>query len=472
VRHRQVGDAAMVALAAATWAGALVARPVPLAAAVAALAAGWVTRRPVLLVVGGALVASGLAARAWAGLAPPRPQTVSATVTLVSDPVVRSWGATADVRWRGVRLEARAAPGPVARGLARRLAGERVLVTGVVSPLDAARARWLAPRHVVGRLEVIGVGAWSPGTRLAAAANRLRHLLTDGASSLPPAQRALFTGLVIGDDRGQDPASREAFRAAGLSHLLAVSGGNVAFVLALVRPLLRWLPLAGRTLAALGVLAAFGVLTRWEPSVLRAEAMAAAALLAAWRGRPQPGVRLLALAVSGLLLVDPLLAWSLGFRLSVAASAGIVLLARPLADRLPGPRALADAVAVTVAAQVGVAPVLVPTFGPLPLAAVPANLLAGPAAGLVMGWGLAAGLAAGVLAAAGAGGAAWLLHRPTAVLVGWVDLVARVGAAAPLPRVGLPVIGVAALAALVGPALRRSGARRRRGAGRGPPAVG
>src|SRR5206468_3695597 len=102
----------------------------------------------------------------------------------------------------------------------------------------------------------------------------------------------------------------------------------------------------------------FGVLTRWEPSVLRAEAMAALALVGTTLGRPVSGLRLLALAVTAVLLVDPLLVRSVGFLLSVAACTGIALLARPIARVVPGPRRLAAAVGVTVAAQLGVAPVL------------------------------------------------------------------------------------------------------------------
>ena len=125
-------------------------------------------------------------------------------------------------------------------------------------------------------------------------ANGLRRTLERGAVSLPGQERALFTGFVLGDARGQSQATADDFRNAGLTHLLVVSGENVAFVLALAGPLLRLLGLRGRFVAGLLVLVAFGVLVRWEPSVLRAEAMAALALLASTMGRPASGLRLLA----------------------------------------------------------------------------------------------------------------------------------------------------------------------------------
>ena len=150
--------------------------------------------------------------------------------------------------------------------------------------------------------------------------------------------------------------------------------------------------------------------------------------LASTLGRSVSGLRLLALAVTGVLLVDPLLVGSVSFLLSAGACAGIALFAAPLAAALPGPRPLAAALAVTLAAQIGVAPVLVPVFGGLPVAAVPANLLAVPAAGPVMMWGLAAGLPAGLVG----GAVAHLVHVPTGWLVAWVAGVARVSARLPL----------------------------------------
>jgi competence protein ComEC len=211
-----------------------------------------------------------------------------------------------------------------------------------------------------------------------------------------------------------------------------VSGQNVAFVLALLGPARRRLGLGGRWLTATAAIAAFALLTRFEPSVLRASFMAGLAVTATALGRPTSTVRLLALAVAALVLVDPLLVHSVGFQLSVAASAGIVLIGPRLASALPGPSPLPEALAVTLAAQLGVAPVLLLVFGDLPVAAVPANLLATPVAGVVVAWGLGAGLAAGVVSEP----LAATLHLPTSASIGWIELVARRAAAAPLGELG------------------------------------
>ena len=128
-----------------------------------------------------------------------------------------------------------------------------------------------------------------------------------------------------------------------------------------------------------------------------------------WAARHRP-LRALALGVAAMVLVDPLLATSLGFRLSVAGAGGHRGGRRAGRARgCPGPRWLAAPLAVTLAAQAAVSPLLVATFGGVPLASLPANLLAAPAAGPIMVWGLTGGLVAGVVG----GPVAQVLHLPT-----------------------------------------------------------
>ncbi|MGH9155754.1 MAG: ComEC/Rec2 family competence protein [Acidimicrobiales bacterium] len=420
-----MNDRWAVGLALAVAAGAWASWSLPRWLGVTVVAVALAARRPALLCLGAAVVASALGARSWSGLTPPPAGPVRGVATLVGDPSDMGGAVRVEVRLGGRRFEAWARDRPGAR-LAPRLAGQRVEIEGRVGPLRGYRREYLARRHVAARITVTEVGNWSPGSGVARLANGLRRVLADGARSLPEDSRALFAGLVLGDDRHQSPETVDDFRAAGLSHLLAVSGQNVAFVLALAAPLLGWLGLRGRLVVGLAVLVVFGVLTRWEPSVLRAEAMAAVTLLAAALGRPASSLRVLSLAVAGLLLIDPLLVGSVGFQLSCGACAGIAVLVPRLRRRLPLP------VAVTVAAQIGVAPVLVPVFGGLPVAALPANLLAVPAAGPVVLWGLAAGLPAGLVG----GPVATAAHVPTRLLVGWIAGVARWAGGLPLGDLG------------------------------------
>ena len=442
--------AVAVAVAGAAALGALhPARP-SLGAGLAVVVLALVGRQNGLLILAVGLMVSGLAQRSLDGLAGVRPGPWAGEVELVSDPVPSFGGLRVDVRVGGHRLEARA-EGPAAEALQGRLAGEVMTVRGAVTAVPP-EATWLVPRHIGGRLRLSRVERWHPGSGPSQVANALRRTLTAGAASMSPRQRALYTGLVIGDDRAQPVGLADDFRGAGLTHLLAVSGQNVSFVLALASPVLRRLRLWPRWFLTLGLIGMFGLVTRFEPSVLRASALAALATLVTTTGHAPARVTVLGWACAGLLMIDPLLVHSVGFRLSVAAAAAIVVLAPRLQEVLPGPALFREAMAVTLAAQLGVAPVLLATFGPIPVASLPANLLAVPVAGAIMVWGLTAGLVAGVAGPS----VAWLLQLPTGAGLAWLEAVAHHLAQASLGELG----GGEVVALGVGLAVAAVGARR------------
>ena len=267
----------MIAHAAALGAvvGAWWSAPVPGLLVLAAVAGTFRWPRVPLVLCAMFLLGSFAGARALEGLDPPAPQAIESWVTLLDDPRPDgTTGVTVTVRWEGRRLEASAFGSAGAR-LDDRLAGERVLVEGRVRPVDTDWLRW---RHVVGRMTVDRVVAHESAPPIFAAANWVRRHLSEGAESLSREHRSLYTGMILGDDRDQSPATADDFRAAGLGHLLVVSGQNVAFVLALVAPLTTRLRPGGRLVAVLVVLLIFAVLTRFEPSVMRAVTMAGLAV--------------------------------------------------------------------------------------------------------------------------------------------------------------------------------------------------
>ena len=178
------------------------------------------------------------------------------------------------------------------------------------------------------------------------------------------------------------------------------------------------------------MLVLFGTMTRWEPSVLRAIAMTSIALLAGYLGRPTAGLRVLALAATALLVADPFLLHSVGFLLSCGASLGIAVLARPITARLRGPQWVREVLGVTAAAQIGVAPVLIPVFGSMPLVSLPANLVAVPLAAPLTMWGLASGVVGGVVHPF-APQVSSLLTVPTAALLHALMTVADLGSRVP-----------------------------------------
>ena len=422
-----IGDGEVAAVSAVAVLGIWLGRPLPV------LVVGVLVRtlglRRIIAVVA---IFAGLAGvwrgdQAWRDVVPDRLGPFQGVACLASDPAPRSGAVVAVFEIGGERYEAWAR-GSSGRRLTPHLSGECAWITGNRRALSPRAARRAAVRHVVAGLDLRTVGDWSHGAPIDRASNRVRRIFAAGAAELTVPDDALFAGLVIGDDRNEPPAVINQFRAAGLSHLTAVSGQNVAYVLAGAAPLLRRLRPMARWSATVGIIAWFVALTRFEPSVLRAGLMAGIAATGFLLGREKPPGRVLALAVGVLALVDPLLVWSVGFWLSVGATAGVALLSTRLAALVPGPDWLALPAGVTLAAQAGVAPVSLLVFGTLPLVSLPANLLAVPVAGLVMLYGLPAGLAAGALHGGPLGWLAATLQLPSAIGTRWVATVAALGA--------------------------------------------
>ncbi len=421
-------DRSAVGLALGACAGAWVAAPVGLVVAVAVVLVAFIARRPWLLIVGVALVTSGSAARSTAGLAI-ADGSWSGVVEVLHVATTIDGDVHAEVRAGNRHLDL-VAPDRERAAVARADPGDRLAVTGRVAPVDPATSR-ARGSHVAGRLYPSRLG---PGGR-PRLPWRVAGVVRRGVASLDrpltASQRALFEGFVLGDASGQTPVQRADFRASGLTHLLVASGENIAFVLLLASPLLLRTGLRTRWALTVTLCGLYALVTGLEPSVLRAATMAVVATTAAGLGRPVRSWRSLAYAVTALVVADPFLVHSTGFGLSVAASLGILALARPLADAAPGPLWLRAPLAVTVAAQLGVAPLLLGFPGGMPVAAVPANLLAALPAGLVM----VLGLPALVVSATGLPGTGLLLWVPR-MLLGWVDAVARATAALDLGYLG------------------------------------
>lgn len=421
------GDGVIVALAVGTclavWSGS---PAVGLVGAGAGIVVGSVRRSPLLGLVIALLVPVGVvrSQQAWASLSPDELGPHSGWVRLVDDPQPYAASTRVILDVDGQRFEL------WSRGRAQQLrirrwrGGEWVHTDGERVGLDDERAHRVAWQHVVGEYRLDWVGDTDAGGPIARASNRVRAAIERAADELPADDGALYRGLVVGDDRDQPPDMIARFRASGLSHLTAVSGQNVAFVLAACGPLLRRLRPLPRWLVTVALIGWFMALTRFEPSIVRAGTMAALSASAFVTGRERSPLRLLALAVTGLVLVDPLLVWSVGFWLSVGATAGVVTVGPWLADRLTWCGSLALPLGITLGAQVGVVVPSVLVFGRLPLVSVPANLLAVPVAGAVMLYGLPAGLLAGA-----APPIAPLVMLPVRFGTRWVDSVAMLGAA-------------------------------------------
>jgi competence protein ComEC len=405
-----------VALAAASWAGGLLALLAPRWLGGGVLAAGLVllilrVRRggsPWLLagcLLAAAAVAAGSVVRLEStGHGPvarlaDQGAYVSLTARVVSDPVTREgkFGDYVVVRADVIRVEGRGrAFATAARVLVIGredwgdvLLGQTVRASGRLDPGDDP-----ATAAVLRSSRAPAVVA-SPG-RVLDAAEQVRAGIRRSLSTSSPEARTLVPALVVGDDRQMPAQVVEDFRTCGLTHLAAVSGTNLTLVVGALLVLARWAGVRARGLLVVGALgvAGFVLVARAEPSVVRAAAMGTVALVGMGVHGRRQGARALGVATLALLLVDPWLAISYGFALSVLATAGILFLAPGFRDRLCAwlPRWAAEAVAVPFAAQLVCTPVVAALSGQVSLVAVVANMAVAPAVAPATVLGLLGGL--------------------------------------------------------------------------------
>lgn len=399
------------------------------------------------VVVTAAFAADVRSDAAAAGLQAPPAASFTGWVTVADDPRPYGSGVRVVLDVDGTRAEV------WIHGRAARLRvgtwnqGDLVWVRGEVGPLDAERARRVAWEHISAEFDAEVLGNRRAGAPLDRATNRVRGVLAAGTERLGPVQGPLAAGLIYGDDRQQPPAMLERFRASGLTHVSAVSGQNVAFVVAAAGPLLMRWRTGWRLAGTLAVIGWFVLLTRAEPSVLRAGAMAGLSSVAFALGRDRDPPRLLSLSVAALLLLDPLLFGSIGFWMSVGATAGVILLGPPLGRRLVVLGPLALPLGTTLGAQIGVAIPSTAAFGLLSVTGTLANLLAVPVAGLVMLYGMPAALVAGTISER-APPIASAVIAPAGIGTRWIDAVAAFGAGIQLTGTANVVGWAVVLAAL------------------------
>ncbi|WP_156767187.1 ComEC/Rec2 family competence protein [Mycobacterium sp. E796] len=281
-------------------------------------------------------------------------------------------------------------------------------------------------RPTLGTAGVVQRAAHSVRGRFAAAARET--LTVDEAAMLP--------ALVLGDTSAVTGQTSRDFRAAGMTHLTAVSGANVTIVCGAVLFSARLIgPRAAVALAAVA-LVAFVVVVQPTASVLRAAVMAAIALTGVLSSRRRQAIPALSAAVLILLAVAPHLAVDVGFALSVLATAALILIAPVWSRRLVDkgwPKPLADALAVACAAHVVTAPLVAGISGRVSLVAVTANLAVAPVIAPVT----VLGSAAALLCVAWPAGAQ-LLIRFTGPELWWVVNVARWSAGVPAATLPVP----------------------------------
>ena len=358
-------------------------------------------------------------------------ESVSLTADLLTRPRPSAFGASAEIavtrgRLAGARLLLRI---PRWATLPRQLdIGGELAVAGHLRALQTSSAgehgsadgsfdfaAYLRRRGVAG--ELLLDRAHATGRRrggLAGLLDRMRARAERAvAAGMSPDDAALARGMVLGQDERIAESVRQDFRDAGLAHLLAVSGQNVMLLAALALPLLAVVGLGprARAVSLLFLIAVYVPLAGAGPSLQRAGVMGAAGIAAMTLSRPASRWYALILAAAVTLALNPRASGDPGWQLSFAAVAGILTLGRPLqrclrwllgagratssgsaspASRLTGRLAdgLAEGAAITAAATLATGPLLAHHFDSVPLAGLPANLLALPAVPAAMWLGM------------------------------------------------------------------------------------
>jgi competence protein ComEC len=432
------------------------------------------------LVLGAILLAlSGGAWRAGAASLPSGPSSISAAVASLADREAQIAGTAVDdprpkedrqqVVLEDVRLGGRHVAGRLLAWLPRATsvsAGDRVTFSArLEQPQDFDGFGYHAylARQGVGAVARAFEARILPGDgglpRLIAGT---RGTLLDGLNRVvPEPEAALGAGILLGVRTSIDPSVSDAFAVAGLTHVVAISGWNIAIVAALVARMVEgWRRRPGGRLAVpvLTMLAIGGyvVLVGASPSVVRAALMAGALLLGRQAGSRAHAASALMSAALAMALAAPSVLWDVGFQLSLLATAGLIAFGAGIESRISGfPGWLREPVALTMAAQLATLPIILLTFERLSLIAPLANVIVVPLVPLVM---LASAVAAPVGALDAvvhvpllsdaatwfAGGSAWLGLRA---------MIAAGSTAASVPLAALPISAPAWLPAVWYPAL-------------------
>lgn len=354
------------------------------------------------------------------------------------------------VRWRG----------PTEVGF-----GDQIQASGKLTPPRDAptfdRRAYLAQRHVYLQLDATTFDVTDTGGGLAVLPSWLRsHYAASVDSAVPAPHSAVLLGIVLGVKQGIPARLQQALIATGLVHLLVLSGLKVALFARIVQGVLS--PFLGRlaTWPALALIGLYALAGGASPAAVRAAAMGGLAIAASHLGRPSHVWTSLGLTAAGMLAWRPELTWDVGFQLSFAGTAAIILLAPAVARRVGFlPHVLREPFAVTCAAQIGTLPMMATDFHVLSPVGPVANALTLPVLPAL----IVCGLLLGPLSFAP--GLASLAAVPITGLIAYVEQVANLLSRVPAAVIDIPVfpswLGLAYYSAL-GPAIGAAHATGRR----------
>ena len=352
------------------------------------------------------------------------------------------------------------------------IAGDRVTVEGRIrrrpdSPFGDYLARIGAAGTLTSPTLEVGPPPADPGRRLEEVRRTAGEAL---ARVLPEPEAGLAAGILIGLRDRVDRDLAAAFTTAGVSHVVAISGWNIAIVAAAVASVVGRLGRRRRSVVTMLAIAAYVAFAGASASVVRAALMASVVLLARETGRAGRAAAALGWAAVLLLLADPQLVRDAGFQLSSLATAGLIAWATSLTEWIEStgrgrvPHWLAESLGVSLAAQAATLPVVLASFGRMAILAPAVNLVVVPLVAPAMAVGLVA-LAGGVLVLAGAPAVVGaVLAAPGWVVLRLLDAIVTGAASVPFASLDLtPPLDVLAAAVSTGGLVGLTWWRRRRG---------
>ena len=314
--------------------------------------------------------------------------------------------------------------------------GQELEVSGILRLYDPPPSD--PRRFPIGRIDrpVIetrpGSGGGATGL-LAEVRNRVDRAIEQ---ALPEPHSALLSAILLGIRADIPRPLMNDMNAAGLTHLIAISGYNVTLLAIVIRRLAGVLLGRRAVFVVMAVLPMYAILVGADPPVVRATIMAELVLFAWIVGRESHLLTTLMLSAAAMTLVDPDILGQASFQLSFVATLGLVTLAPRISAALGFmPRLLAEVIAVAVAAQILVSPLLAVHFGRLSLLAVPANVMATP----ISPWVMSTGALTSIWSLAGLPGrelVGWTVWMPLEYLI-WLS---RVWGSLPLSQVRIPPV--------------------------------
>jgi competence protein ComEC len=323
--------------------------------------------------------------------------------------------------------------------------GDRVRVDGEISLPEPDEdgfdyARYLSTKRISGVIEATGV--WPVDENTGWIGQVHRRTETALAYGLRPQEAAVVRGMVLGD-RSLIPEDLElAFQRSGVTHVLAISGQHVAILAAVIYFALRTIAIGPiyRIPLTLVLIWLYTLVAGAPPSAIRAGVVATLVLVARLLGLQISPVHFMTTMLATVLVYNPLLVYSTGFQLSVAAVFGILLLRKPLKILIERtllrplqkpPQTLSNLLAASLAAQLATAPIIAASFDEVSIIGALTNLIAVPISGPILTLGMLGSLVGNVAPAL-----AYPLNASNGFLVAVLEWVARTASAFPFATVG------------------------------------